>query len=50
MRALVELGKKMGRDPSSWLTTVPHLDGVGGWKPYAGDLVRPDGTPFQPTN
>jgi hypothetical protein len=48
MRALVELGERMGRDPSSWRTEVPHLDGVGGWKPYEGDLVRPDGSAFVP--
>jgi len=41
MRALVELGKRMGRDPSSWQVEVPYLDGVGGWTPYEEPLDRP---------
>ena len=49
MRALVELGEKMGRDPTSWRTTVPHLDGVGGWTPYTEPLRRPDGSVFTPS-
>lgn len=48
MRALVELGEKMGRDPASWQTEVPHLDGVGGWTPYTEPLRRPDGAIFKP--
>ncbi|MFM7809402.1 MAG: patatin-like phospholipase family protein [Planctomycetota bacterium] len=41
MRALVDLGRKLGADSASWRTLIPNIDDVGGFD--AGQALEPTG-------